>query len=85
MNQGVLAAAVTVAYTIIAVILSLAVKVPSFSWYRGYTYSTPGWLTAILVILALGVPALWLYGILNAVAGKTKPLPLLGDKINIFK
>jgi uncharacterized membrane protein len=84
-NQGTLLAIVAIAYSIISAILSAVIKVPvKVLGYSTGVYYTPGWLSAILWIISLGVFALCIYGIYNAATGKTKGLPVIG-KLKIFK
>jgi len=85
-NQGTILAIVGVAYMIISLILRAIIKVP----YRvygvtipGYSY-TPGWLSVILWIISIPIWAGVVYGIYNAVMGKTNELPVIG-KIQIIK
>jgi uncharacterized membrane protein len=84
-NQGTALALLAIAYSIASGILSAVIRVP-YSVY-GYTtgfYYTPGWLSAILWIASLGLLALCVCGIINAVNGRMKPLPVIGG-ISIIK
>ena len=84
-NQGTILFGLSFAYGIVSSILRAVIKVRTGSIF-GYTYSyTPGWLNFILWIGNLGIFALCVYGIINAATGKTKPLPVIGDKITIIK
>ena len=85
-NQGTILFGIEVAYGIISGILSAIIRTPIKVYgYSTGVYHTPGWLTTILWILSLGIFALCIYGIYNAATGKTKPLPVIGDKFTIFK
>jgi uncharacterized membrane protein len=88
-NQGVIVFILGVAYSIISAILSAIIKVDATNGWGavvGVRVSyTPGWLTTILWIGSLAIFALAIYGIYNAVTGKMKPLPVVGDKITLIK
>jgi len=87
-NQGIILAIGWVGWTIIGIILTSVIKVSRASsiWGVGYSYRvTPSWLTIIVWLVQLGFCALAVLGILNAVGGKFKGLPVVGDKITIIK
>ena len=74
-----------VLYSIISIIIRAVVRVPVASyWY--YTVSVvPGWLNAILWLLYLPLVALCVLGIMNAVNGQMKPLPVIGKVFTLLK
>ena len=78
-NQGLTLFIVEVAYSIISSILRAVVKVQSTVWGipTGY-YHTPGWLSTILWLISLLFLVLSILGIVSAVNGQTKPLPVIG-------
>lgn len=78
-NQGLILAIVDVAYVIVSTILRSIIKTPV--WWG---YATPGWLTTILWIISIPLFVLSIMGIINAVNGKAKELPVIG-KIKILK
>ncbi|MDR3299039.1 MAG: zinc-ribbon domain-containing protein [Candidatus Accumulibacter sp.] len=54
-------------------------------FWNGYTWGIYGILSTVLSILWLVPTILCVVGILNAVNGRTKPLPVIGDKFTIIK
>ena len=83
-NQGLLLFIVNAAYSFLYIFLTSVVKV-RHDYFGIVYYSTPGWLSVILYIPYLAIAGLCVMGILNAVNGKMKPLPVIGDKITIIK
>jgi uncharacterized membrane protein len=84
-NQGTVLALLAIAYSIVSGIIRAVVRVPvSVYGYSTGIYYTPGWLNTILWIVSLGILALAIMGIVNAVGGKQKPLPVIG-KFTIIK
>ena len=78
-NQGTALFILAAAYSIVSSILSSVIRVPVRLWgVATGVYHTPGWLTAILSIGSLALFALCVLGIINAIGGKMKPLPLVG-------
>ena len=78
-NQGTILFGVAAAYGIVSAILSSIIRVPVTVWgIETGVYTTPGWLSAVLWIVSLGICALCVCGIYNAATGKMKPLPLIG-------
>jgi uncharacterized membrane protein len=79
-NQGAILFGVAVAYGILSTVLSSVIKTPITVYgYSTGIYATPGWLITILWVLSLGIFALCVYGIYNAVTGKKKALPVIGN------
>ena len=82
-NQGLVLLIFSVGYTIISSILRGIIKVREDFW--GYVYSyTPEWVNVILGLLSIPFIVLAIIGIVNAVQGKCKELPVIG-KIKILK
>ena len=79
-KQGLVLCIVDVGYIIISAILSAVIKVETSFWGVSYR-TTPGWLTAILWLISLPIFALAILGIVNAVKGKAKQLPVIGKFI----
>ena len=84
LNQSTVLFGLAVIYSIVSSILRSVIKVNRVIFYVP-VYTTPGWLSAILTIGSLGILALCILGIYNAATGKTKPLPLIGNLMTIFK
>jgi len=88
-NQGAIVCIGWYAWAIISIILSAVIKVSSYATVWGVPYAirsvTPGWLTAILLIINLGFCAFAVIGIINAANGKTKELPVVGKLFTLFK
>lgn len=83
-NQGVLLWAMGVAYGILSAILRAVIKVP-YDWGFGVTtYYTPGWLSAVLWLISVPIFIFAVIGILSALQGKKKALPIIG-KMKLFK
>ena len=86
-NQGIIFSILWLAYAIIGIILTVTIKVEVLATRRvmgfavpiGYRTVTPGWLLAILWLLALPIIGLCIMGILNAKNNKMKPLPVIGN------
>lgn len=74
-NQGLVLAIASVAYVIVYSILSSIVL--AISWRLFLVFSILGWVSIVFLILAI-------IGIINAVNGKMKPLPIIGG-IKILK
>ena len=83
-NQGTVLCIAAVAFAIISTILRTIVRVPVTIWGIPAGYHTPGWLTTILFLLTIPFLVLCILGIINAVNGKTQPLPVIGG-ITIIK
>ena len=84
-NQGTLLALVAIAYSIVSSILSAVITVEYTVWGVGLGYRvTPSWLSAILGLLCIPIVVGVILGIMNAVNGQMKPLPVIG-KYTIVK
>lgn len=84
-KQGMLLCIVAVAYSIISAILCAVIKVDYKLWgYSTGVKVTPGWLFTILWLISIPICILAIIGIVNAVQGKAKELPILG-KLKIGK
>ena len=83
-NQGTLLFFVALAYSIVSSILRAIIKVNVVSWWGITVRATPSWLNAILGILYIPIVVGVILGIMNAVNGKMKPLPVIG-KYTIIK
>ena len=85
-NQGTVLFIVAAAYSIISSILRSIIRVPHTNTLFGVPYTintTPGWLNFILWIGNLAIFVLCILGIVNAVQGKMKELPVIGKFIII--
>ena len=84
-KQGVVLCLLAVAYAIISAILCAIIKVDYtlYGWNTGIKV-TPGWLTTILWLISIPICILAIMGIVNAVQGKAKELPVIG-KIKLMK
>ena len=83
LNQGITLYGMSIAYSIISTIIQSLVKVQRevvfFGVRTGSFYkATPGWLVAIFSLGSIFFTVLWIIGIVNAVKGQKKPLPLIG-------
>ena len=74
-NQGLVLAIASVTYVIVYSILSSIIL--AISWRLFFIFSILGWVSIVFLILAI-------IGIINAVNGKMKPLPIIGG-IKILK
>lgn len=77
---------VDIAYSVLSFLLML-IKVPHTQYVMGIpiTYSaTPWYISAVVFLLSLPILALAVLGIVNAVRGKAKELPIIG-KLNWIK
>jgi len=83
-NQGTVLCIATVAYSIVSAILRAVVRVPVTVWGIPAGYHTPVWFSTILTLLSIPFLVLCILGIINAVNGKTQPLPVIGG-ITIIK
>jgi uncharacterized membrane protein len=87
-NQGTVLAIASVAYSIVSAIVRAILKaIFPFHWTAGMAYTRGavyGLLSAALSLASLALLALCVVGILGAVHGKKKELPVIG-KINIIK
>lgn len=84
-KQGMLLCIVAVAYSIISAILCAVIKVDYKLWgYSTGVKVTPGWLFTVLWLISIPICILAIIGIVNAVQGKAKELPILG-KLKIGK
>ena len=79
-NQGALLFIVAVAYSILSGILRSLIRTP-VSVYGIMTgvYYTPGWLSTLLFLLSVPICILCVVGIINAVNGRMRPLPMIGN------
>lgn len=85
-KQGMNLLLVWVGYAIVALLLGL-IRVQTYVHVFGFpvpVMGSPWWVILINWVLGLGIAALAVLGILNAVKGETKPLPIVG-KWKIFK
>lgn len=85
-KQGMNLLIVWVGYVIIDILLNL-IKVTRTStlWGIPYEYQTTPWFVGLITwVLGLAISVLAIIGIINAVKGRAKELPLIG-KIKIFK
>jgi len=85
-KQGMNLLVLWVGYVIVNIILS-AIKITKTDYYWGVpveTKATPWFILLIIWLLSIGVLVLAIIGIINAVKGLKKELPLIG-KIKIFK
>jgi len=83
-NQGTVLWLASIAYSIISAILSAVIKVRGPGYWGVYVSYTPVWLSTILWLLSIPFLVLAIMGIINAVNGQTKPLPVIGN-ITIIK
>lgn len=81
--QGFNLLALQIAYSIISFLLGL-IKVPYTFYGYAYAYVTPWYIGVLLFIIGIPVLVLTVIGIINAVQGKAKQLPIIG-KYNFFK
>ena len=79
-NQGAILFILAVAYSLLNTILRSVIRFEVRVWgiHTG-AYYTPVWLSTILWIGSLFVFALYVLGVFNAINGKMKPLPIIGD------
>jgi uncharacterized membrane protein len=82
-NQGTILAIFAVALVIAENILLAILRVILLDVF--YIWGAYSMLSLILNILWLAPTALCIIGIVNAVGGKTQPLPVIGDKFTILK
>ncbi len=85
-KQGMTLLIVDIAYSVLSFLLML-IKVPHTQYVMGIpiTYSaTPWYISAVVFLLSLPILALAVLGIVNAVRGKAKELPIIG-KLNWIK
>jgi uncharacterized Tic20 family protein len=86
-KQGITLFVVDAAYFILSFLLRL-IKVTKYTELFGEQIElgrfTPGFITWPLTILSIAIGVLAIIGILNAIKGKKKPLPLIGG-IKIIK
>ena len=89
LNQGLTLAIGWVGWTVIGIILSSVIKVQRSVSFWGiaipYARVTPGWLIVIIWIIHLLFCVLAVIGIINAINGKFKGLPIVEDKITLIK
>lgn len=89
-NQGIILAIFSVAYSIVANILMSVIKVNGScgTWFGydlgNYCKVTPIWLRIPLNVVYIGISALCVIGIINVVKGRKKTLPIIG-KFTIIK
>ena len=83
-NQGTILGIIAIGYSILSAILSAVIKVERYIWYVPVRV-TPPWLITVLWLISIPICILCIIGIINAVKGVTKPLPIIGDKIKIIK
>ncbi|MDR0293680.1 MAG: zinc-ribbon domain-containing protein [Oscillospiraceae bacterium] len=82
-NQGTALFLVAAAYSVASGILRAVIRVPVTIWGL-VVYTTPTWLSTILWLISIPILILCVLGIINAVNGRTKPLPVIGG-ITILK
>jgi len=82
-NQGLVLWIAFIGYIIISTVLSAIIKVPGSGFFY-YVPRTPGWLSAILWLLSIPFIALDIMGLISAINGQMKPLPVI-EKISILK
>ena len=73
-----------IAYIIISSVLSSVIKTKRYFYGIYYGSYTPGWLTTILWLVSIPIAVLAILGIINAINGKAKELPIIG-KFKILK
>jgi len=83
-NQGTMLALIAIGYSIISRILSSLIKVEQIIWYVPVSV-TPPWLVTVLWVISIPIYVCCIIGIINAVNGEMKPLPVIGDKFTIIK
>jgi len=88
MNQGLTVILLWMAFGVVAFLLSL-IRVTRTQYMWGIAvaqYSvSPWWISLITSALSLGITVLCLIGIVAALKGEKKPLPLVGGLFNFFK
>ena len=91
LNQGILLWGVSIIWSIIFGILTSVIKVNNCGGYSSllgdaWCKTTPTWLYWVGSLVGLGIGVLGVIGILNAIKGEKKPVPLLGNlKIELLK
>jgi len=76
LNQAFVLLIVTVAYSVVFSILSVIFA---------FLGAIGGILIMLLGLIYLAISVLYILGIVNAATGKTKALPIIGDKLTILK
>ena len=84
LNQSILLSLIAVGYSIISNILYSIIKIEQMVWYVPVRM-TPPWLGSLLWSISIPIFILLIIGIVNAINGEMKPLPVIGDKITIIK
>ena len=81
-NQGTILFIFAVVWGIVENIVLAILRV---IFWNGLTWGIYGLLSVVLNILWIAPTVLLIIGIVNAVQGQTKPLPVIGDKVTIIK
>lgn len=81
-KQGITLFLVDIAYSVIAALLSL-IQTPHYYYFFEYM-ATPWYIDLLIFIIAIPIIVLTIMGIVNAVKGRAKELPIIG-KIKIVK
>ncbi|MCL2078359.1 MAG: zinc ribbon domain-containing protein [Oscillospiraceae bacterium] len=86
LNQGIAMALISVGYSVLSGILNAVVKVPHYDPFFGLPLGsyTPAWLSTVLWLISIPIFIIAVIGILNAVKGEMKPLPIIGTKVNFL-
>jgi uncharacterized membrane protein len=86
LNQGIMLAIVFGAFSMLNFLLPAVIKTEvRVQGFGTGVYATPIWLPVILFFLSLPVIALCGMGIINAMNGRTQPLPVIGSKFTFLK
>lgn len=88
-RQGMDLLLISIIYSILNSVLISLIKVNGACSFFGYNLGhyckvTPWWVTLPLTIIGIGISIIALIGILNAIKGKAKELPIV-NKFKIFK
>lgn len=83
-RQGITLVLFEIAYSVLSAILTAIIKTPHYIYGIYYGSYTPGWLTTILWLISIPLFIIAIIGILNAVNGRAKELPIIG-KFKIMK
>lgn len=83
-KQGLNLMLLEIAYIILSAILSAVIKTRHYVYGVYIGSYTPGWLSAILWLVSIPIFVLAVLGIVNAVKGRAKELPIIG-KFKILK
>ena len=77
-KQGFNLLLIGIAYSVVSAILNALIKTPHYIYGVYYGSYTPGWLSTILWLISIPICILAILGIVNAVNGKAKELPIIG-------